>query len=142
MSTHRIGKYACLEIERRYLLPHCPPNLAGRPPHSRITDHYLLPSRLRLRQAHEFAEIELRNARTTLAAAQASYDASTGTTQQAQRAYEIAQVRYREGISTQTELADSRLLLQQAQAQRAQAARTLQVARLRIALLRDLPLGA
>jgi outer membrane protein len=99
-------------------------------------------SRLRLRQAHEFAEIELRNARTTLAAAQASYDASTGTTQQAQRAYEIAQVRYREGISTQTELADSRLLLQQAQAQRAQAARTLQVARLRIALLRDLPLGA
>ena len=99
-------------------------------------------SRLRLRQAQEFAEIELRNARTTLSAAQAAFDGSTGTTQQAQRAYEIAQVRYREGISTQTELADSRLLLQQAQAQRAQAARTLQVARLRLALLRDLPLGA
>ncbi len=99
-------------------------------------------SRLRLQQTREYAEIEVRNAFTTYQAAQASYDASTGTTQQAQRAYEIAQVRYREGISTQTELADSRLLLQQAQAQRAQAARTLQVARLRLALLRDLPLGA
>ena len=99
-------------------------------------------SRLRLQQTREFAEIELRNARTTWQAAQATYDASTGTTQQAQRAYEIAQVRYREGISTQTELADSRLLLEQAQALRAQAARTLQVARLRLALLRDLPLGA
>jgi outer membrane protein TolC len=51
-------------------------------------------------------------------------------------------VRYREGISTQTELAEARLLLQQAQAQRAQSARALQVARLRLALFRDLPLGA
>lgn len=102
----------------------------------------LADSRLRLQQTRELAEVELRNAVTTYSAAQAAYDASTGTTQQAQRAYEIAQVRYREGISTQTELADSRLLLQQAEAQRAQAARTLQVARLRLALLRDLPLGA
>lgn len=102
----------------------------------------LADSRLRLRQTRELAEVELRNAVTTYTAAQSAYDASTGTTQQAQRAYEIAQVRYREGISTQTELADSRLLLQQAEAQRAQAARTLQVARLRLALLRDLPLGA
>lgn len=98
-------------------------------------------SRLRLQQTRELAEVDLRNAVTTSNAAQAAYDASTGTTQQAQRAYEIAQVRYREGISTQTELAESRLLLQQAEAQRAQAARTLQVARLRLALLRDLPLG-
>ena len=102
----------------------------------------LADSRLRLQQAREAAEIDLRNAITTHAAARATYDASTGTTEQAQRAYEIAQVRYREGISTQTELADARLLLQQAQAQRAQAARSLQVARLRLALLRDLPLGA
>ena len=102
----------------------------------------LLDARLRSRQVHEFAEIEVRNARTTFAAAEAAYQASTGTTQLAERAYEIAQVRYREGISTQTELADSRLLLQQAQAQRALAARTLQVTRLRLALLRDLPLGA
>jgi outer membrane protein TolC len=98
-------------------------------------------SRLRLQQTRELAEVDLRNVVTTYKAAQAAYDASSGTTQQAQRAYEIAQVRYREGISTQTELADSRLLLQQAEAQRAQAARTLQVARLRLAVLRDLPLG-
>lgn len=102
----------------------------------------LAEARLRLQQTREAAEIELRNAMTTAAAAQATYDASAGTAQTAQRAYEIAQVRYREGISTQTELADSRLQLQQAEAQRAQAARALQVARLRLALFRDLPLGA
>ena len=61
--------------------------------------------------------------------------------EQAQRAYAIAEVRYREGISTQTELSDARLLLQQAEANRAQAARDLQVARVRSALLRDLPFG-
>jgi outer membrane protein len=98
-------------------------------------------SRLRLQQTREFAEVELRNAITTHDAAKAAYDASAGVAQQAQRAYDIADVRYREGISTQTELADSRILLQQAQAQRAQAARALQVARLRLAVLRDLPLG-
>jgi outer membrane protein len=98
-------------------------------------------SRLRLQQTREIAEVELRNAITTHDAALAAYDASSGTAQQAQRAYVIADVRYREGISTQTELADARILLQQAQAQRAQAARALQVARLRLAVLRDLPLG-
>lgn len=102
----------------------------------------LADARLRLEQTREIAAIELQNAMTTDAAAQATYDASNGTAEQAQRAYDIAQVRYREGISTQTELADVRLQLQQAQAQRAQAARALQVARLRLALFRDLPLGA
>ena len=60
---------------------------------------------------------------------------------QAARAYDIADVRYRAGVSTQLELSDSRLLLQQAEANRAQAARDLQVARARVALLADLPLG-
>jgi hypothetical protein len=45
-------------------------------------------------------------------------------------------------LSTQLELTESRLLLQQARANRAQAARDFQVARLRLALLKDLPLGA
>jgi outer membrane protein TolC len=102
----------------------------------------LADARLRLEQTREVAEIELQNAITTSAAAQATYDASSGTAEAAQRAYEIGQIRYHEGISTQTELADARLLLQQAQAQRAQAARALRVARLRLALFRDLPLGA
>ena len=61
---------------------------------------------------------------------------------QARRAYDIAEVRYREGISTQLELDNARLLLRQAEANRALAARDLEVARARVALLVDLPLGA
>ena len=68
--------------------------------------------------------------------------ASAGTAQQAARAYQIAEIRYREGISTQVELSDSRILLEQASANRALAARDLAVARARVALLRDLPFGA
>jgi outer membrane protein TolC len=49
-------------------------------------------------------------------------------------------VRYREGISTQIELNDARILLEQSVANRALAARNLQVARVKLALLPDLPL--
>jgi outer membrane protein TolC len=77
-----------------------------------------------------------------LRAAEALWQASAGTVEQASRAYTIAEVRFKEGISTQLELNDSRILLQQAQANRAVAARDLQVARMRMALLPDLPLGA
>jgi outer membrane protein TolC len=62
--------------------------------------------------------------------------------QQANRAYELAGIRYEAGVSTQLELSDSRVLLQQAEANRAQAARDLQVARAKVALLPNLPLGA
>src|SRR6185312_10339872 len=72
--------------------------------------------------------------------AQAALAASRGNAQQAQRAYDIDQVRYQQGISTQTDLAQSRLLLEQARANQAQAARDLAVARVRLALVRDLPL--
>jgi hypothetical protein len=65
-----------------------------------------------------------------------------GTTEQAARAYRIAEVRYREGISTQIELSDSRLLFQQAQWNASTAARDLEMARLRLRLLRDLPVTA
>ena len=61
--------------------------------------------------------------------------------EQASRAYQIAELRYKEGISTQTELLDSRIQLQQAQAARARAARDLQVAKVRIALLPALPIA-
>jgi outer membrane protein TolC len=60
----------------------------------------------------------------------------------ARRAYSIDQIRYREGISTQTELSNSQLLLEQAMVNRAVAARDLAVARMRLSLLKDLPLGA
>jgi outer membrane protein TolC len=94
----------------------------------------------RLQQARELAQLDTQSAYEELRAAVASWEASAGTVQQAQRAYEIAELRYREGVSTQLELSDSRLLLVQSQATRAQAGRDLQVARARVALLPDLPL--
>ncbi|HET6837353.1 MAG TPA: TolC family protein [Gemmatimonadales bacterium] len=98
-------------------------------------------ARLRLRQTEEQVRLDTRNTMATSEEAEARWAASTGTVRQAQRAYQIAEIRYREGISTQTELSDSRLQLQEAQANRAQAARDLQVARVRLALLKDLPLA-
>ena len=98
-------------------------------------------AQLRLQQARELAEVDARNAVIQLEAAQAGWLASAGTVEQATRAYQIAELRYREGISTQTELLDSRIQLQQAQAARARAARDLQVAKVRIALLPALPIS-
>jgi outer membrane protein TolC len=98
-------------------------------------------ARLQLRQTQELAALDSRSAWAELIAARAAWEASAGTVQQAGRAHEIADVRYRAGVSTQLELSDARLLLQQAEVNRAQAARDLQVARARMALLPDLPLG-
>jgi len=99
-------------------------------------------SRAQLQQTRELATLDTRSAWAELAAARAAWDATSGTVQQATRAYQIAEVRYQAGVSTQLELSDSRLLLQQSEANRAQAARDLQVARARVALLPELPLGA
>ncbi|HET7563959.1 MAG TPA: TolC family protein [Gemmatimonadaceae bacterium] len=107
-----------------------------------IAEANLEQARATYRQTQQLAALDTRNAVALLAAAEASWQASSGTVDQATKAYTIAEVRYREGISTQTELGSSRLLLQQARANRAQAARDLQVARLRVALIHDLPLGS
>ena len=96
----------------------------------------------RLDQAKQGAAIDARQAFSQLEQSEAAWRASAGTSEQAARAYRIAEVRYREGISTQIELNDSRILQQQAMANRASAARNLQIARLRVALLPDLPIGA
>lgn len=101
----------------------------------------LLEARARYDQVRELAALDARSAVDQLREAEASWMASQGTTEQAARAYQIAAVRYREGISTQLELAQSRLLYEQAAVNRAYAARNLKVARARVALLRDLPLG-
>jgi len=98
-------------------------------------------AKLRKQQAAEAAELDGRNALSLLEAAVANWQASEGTAAQATRAYQIADIRFREGISTQTELLDSRIALQQAEVNRAQAARDLQIARVRVALIADLPLG-
>jgi outer membrane protein len=99
-------------------------------------------AQLQLQQTRELAQLDARNTQLQLQAAVAAWDASAGTEEQADRAYQIAEIRYREGISTQTELNDLRIQLAQAQANRAQAARDLQVARMRLALLPSLPLGS
>ena len=98
-------------------------------------------ARAALQQTRELVELDTQSAFEELESADASWQASGGTVQQAVRAYEIADLRYRQGISTQLELSDARLLLAQAQANRAQAARDLQVARARVALLPDLPIA-
>ncbi|HEV8396885.1 MAG TPA: TolC family protein [Vicinamibacterales bacterium] len=99
-------------------------------------------ARLQQKQVQELAALDTRSAWAELVAARSAWEATAGTVQQATRAYEIADVRYRAGVSTQLELSDSRLLLQQAEANRALAARDFQVARARVALLPELPLGA
>jgi hypothetical protein len=96
---------------------------------------------LRLQQTRELAEVDARNSRIQLESAVAAWEASQGTVEQAARAYDIADLRYREGMSTQTELNDVRIQLEQAQASRARAARDLQVAKIRLALLPALPLA-
>jgi outer membrane protein len=96
----------------------------------------------RLKQARELAALDSRIALSQLTQAEAIWRASQGTAEQARRAYSIDQIRYREGISTQTDLTQSQLLLEQAMVNRAVAARDLAVARMRLALLKDLPLSA
>lgn len=94
------------------------------------------------RQVEELASLDAQLAVTQFAQAEAQLRATAGTAEQAVRAYQIAEVRFREGVSTQVELADARVQLQQSQANAAQAARDREVARLRLALLRDLPLSS
>jgi outer membrane protein len=95
----------------------------------------------RLRQARELAALDTQSMLEELRATVSAWEASAGIIQQAQRAYAIAELRYREGVSTQVELSDARLALVLAQATRAQAARDVQVARARVALLPDLPVS-
>lgn len=95
----------------------------------------------RLQQVTELAEVDTRSALAQLEAAQAAWASSEGTVQQAQRAYEIADLRFREGLSTQTELLDARAALATAESIRLEAARSLGVARVRVALLPALPVA-
>lgn len=99
-------------------------------------------SAARLEQTRKLASLDTRQNLAQLEQSEATLAASQGTSEQALKAYRIAEVRFSEGISTQLELSESRLLLEQAQANRALAARNVQVARVRLALLRDLPLGS
>jgi outer membrane protein TolC len=99
-------------------------------------------ARSQRQQVEELAALDTRSAWAELVAARVAWEATAGTIQQAQRAFQIANVRFTNGVSTQLELSDARLSLQQAEANRAQAARDLQVARARVALLPNLPVAA
>jgi len=96
----------------------------------------------RLHQGERAAALDVQLALRSLEQAQANWLASIGTEEQADNALRIAELRYDNGISTQLELSDIRNLLIQSQANRLTAARDLQLARLRMTLLRDLPLGS
>jgi outer membrane protein len=98
-------------------------------------------ARARLQLTKELSDLDDASARASLDAARAQWETTAGTIQQAGRAYEIAELRFREGLSTQLELSDARLLLASAQVTRARAARDLQLTRVRFALLPELPLG-
>lgn len=102
----------------------------------------LAKARAQAQQLAELVELDTRDALTALDTARAQWAATEGTVAQAQKAYDIGEVRFAEGISTQAELADARLLLQRAQANRAQAGRDLRLAALRVQLLHDLPLSS
>lgn len=98
-------------------------------------------ARARLEQTRELAALDARSAMERLESAESAWEASVGTVGQAERAYRIAEIRYREGLSTQVELSDARLMLEQAEMNRAIAARDVEVARTVIRLMPDLPLG-
>lgn len=99
-------------------------------------------ARARQLQAERVARVDARTALASLEAAEAAWESSDGTVREAQRAYEIAELRFREGLSTQTELLDARLALQTAESLRIEAGRILLIARVRVALLEELPLGS
>jgi outer membrane protein TolC len=99
-------------------------------------------ARSQLRLARELAALDTESVRQELQASRAAWEASSATIEQAARAYQIAELRFNEGLSTDLELSDARLQLAQAEVTRARAARDLQVQRIRLALLPYLPLGS
>lgn len=105
-----------------------------------VAEANLIEAEETLAQAKEFAALDARTAVIQLEQAQSAYAASVGTDEQAARAYRIAEVRQQEGISTQVELQQSRTQYEQARLNRVVAAKELEMARLRVALLKDLPL--
>jgi len=105
-----------------------------------VAEANLREAQARYDQVREFAALDSRVTINNLLQARSAWQASQGTAEQAARAYTIAEVRYKNGISTQIELNDARILLEQAVTNRALAARNLQVARVKLALLPNLPL--
>jgi outer membrane protein TolC len=96
----------------------------------------------RLEQAREAAALDSRMSFRDLEAARANLQSTTSTVSEAERAYEIARVRYNQGISTQLELDEVRLQEAQARANNARALRNYLVAQAKMSLIKDLPVSA
>jgi len=101
----------------------------------------LAEARARHDEAREAAAFDTRLVIAQLEQAEAAYAASAGTDTQAARGYAISEVRFAEGIGTQLELTQARVDLETARANRVRAGRDVALARLGVALLRDLPFG-
>lgn len=95
-----------------------------------------------LEQVVEASRLDTASALAELRAAAAAWEATEGTVEQAERGLALARLRYQEGVSIPLEIDNARLLLEQARVNRALAARDLAVARMRVRLLPDLPLGS
>ncbi len=80
-------------------------------------------ARLQLAQTRESIGLEVERARAELARARALLEARRQTVGQASQAHRLAAVRYANGISTQLEVSDARLAMQQSELNEAQATR-------------------
>ena len=99
-------------------------------------------ARLQLDQTREAVQLEVERARAELTRARSLLEARRQTVTQATRAYRLAGVRYANGISTQLEVSDARLAMQQSELNEAQATRDylLAIANMERALGRPVPM--
>jgi outer membrane protein TolC len=102
----------------------------------------LASARSQLEATSEISQVETAQAAASVEASKKTLEISARTVDQAQRAYQIADLRFQQGASTHLELIDSRVQLEQAQLNKARAAHDLKIARLRQELLPGLPLGS
>jgi outer membrane protein len=98
-------------------------------------------ARARLRQTERAAAVDGLSAAQQLAVARSTWHQNARTVSQAERAYQIADLRFQQGISTHLDLVDARIQLDQARVNRARAAHDLRIARIRLELLPRLPLS-
>jgi len=76
---------------------------------------------LQLEQLREALRLQYRQAKSELERAQAQVAAASRTVEQAERVYELTELRYREGLATQLDVSNARLALQQARINQVQA---------------------
>jgi outer membrane protein len=98
-------------------------------------------ARVRLRQTERAAAVDNLNASEQVAVARATWEQNARTVSQAARAYQIAELRFEQGISNHLDVVDARVQLDQARVNRARAAHDVHVARIRLELLPRLPLS-